>query len=340
MALVAAMALVGTAWAGTDSTNQPPAKIRLELELVDGSRIIGVPDIASVPVQTAYARMDIPLGQISAIEIGEDHETASFELRNGDKLKGGLALEPLMLETAFGRVSIGIEHIRELRVVMAGAPGSGGWTSPATGMEFVWIAPMNMWVGKYEVTNGEYRKKEPRHDSKSHDSHILNGDRQPVVYVNFDDAKAYAAWLTERDKALLGDMRYRLPSEQEFMTYAQCGDGRQYPWGNNWPPLSGQAGNYQGQEVAGSGKKITGYNDGHPVSCDVEKSWKNSWRLYGVGGNVWEVCASDSSGGSFGAWRGAALDCNDQGTLRCSYRLDYGGSIRYHFIGFRLVLSR
>lgn len=34
----------------------------------------------------------------------------------------------------------------------APAPGSP-WTSPSTGMEFVWIGEMDLWVGKYEVTN-------------------------------------------------------------------------------------------------------------------------------------------------------------------------------------------
>jgi formylglycine-generating enzyme required for sulfatase activity len=200
---------------------------------------------------------------------------------------------------------------RDAAASQRGAPVAGqNWTSPATGMKFVWIDALKMWVGKFEVTNGEYRKKEPRHDSKSYKNHSLNRDSQPVVYVNFDDAKAYAAWLTEREKAALGGARYRLPSEDEWMTYAQCGDGREYPWGNNWPPPSGRAGNYHGQEGAGTWDKISGYNDGFPVTAPVDKLWANPWGLHGVGGNVWEACARDSTGqafgGSFGAWRGAS----------------------------------
>ncbi len=90
------------------------------------------------------------------------------------------------------------------------------WTSPATGMEFVWIAQMEMRVGKYEVTNAEYRKKVPGHDSREFEGHTLNRDRQPVVRVNFDDAKTYAQWLVEQDSgALPPGYRYRLPSEYE-----------------------------------------------------------------------------------------------------------------------------
>ncbi len=70
------------------------------------------------------------------------------------------------------------------------------WTMPDIGMEFVWIKALDCWVGKYEVTNGEYRKFKPDHDSKDYKGKTLNGVRQPVVYVNFDDATEYASILT------------------------------------------------------------------------------------------------------------------------------------------------
>jgi hypothetical protein len=221
-----------------------------------------------------------------------------------------------------------------------GPPEGEDWTSPSTGMEFVWVDEMNCWVGKYEVTNAEYRKKKPGHDSKDYEGHSLNGPRQPVVYVNFDEAKECAEWLTQRDRDKLGGMRYRVPSEDEWMTFAQCGRGWEYPWGDNWPPKSGQAGNYYGREGAGLWSKISGYNDGHPVTCDVEDSWVNPWGLYGVGGNVWECCAEDKRGSSFGAWRGASWYYVSQDILRCSYRIDCDGSSRGNDRGFRLLLSR
>ena len=217
------------------------------------------------------------------------------------------------------------------RKAVGPTPGED-WTSPSTGMEFVWIRQMNMWVGKFEVTNGEYREKEPGHDSRSFRDHSLDGDRQPVVRVNFGDAKKYAEWLTQRDQEKLGKLQYRLPSEQEWQTFAQVGDGREYPWGNNWPPPSGKSGNYS--------DRISGYSSGYGVTAPVDELWKNPWGLYGVGGNVWEACASDSSGGSFGAWRGASWVSINQVSLRCSSRIGLGGSTRFSNYGFRLVLSR
>ena len=122
MAALVAMALVGTAWAGKDK-DEP--QLRLELYLVDGSHIIGVPSIESVTVQTSYAKMDVALKQILTIKIDDDHENASVDLRNGDKLKGVVRLEPIRLETVFGTVKIGIGHIRRLDVVLVGGKDSG-----------------------------------------------------------------------------------------------------------------------------------------------------------------------------------------------------------------------
>ena len=236
---------------------------------------------------------------------------------------------------------------RRLVTTLNGRPAAGKPLSLNLGsgvkMEFVWIKRLNCWVGKYEVTNEEYRRFKKDHDSKDYKGHSLNGNRQPVVLVNFDDGKAYAEWLTKQDRAsgrLPQGYRYRLPSESEWMTFAQCGDGRKYPWGDNWPPRSGQAGNYDDETTFRKYQVEGGYRDGHNVACDVEESWANKWGLYGVGGNVWEMCAKDSSGSAFGAWRGASWYFYDQDILRCSFRLDGLGSYRLNDYGFRLVLSR
>jgi hypothetical protein len=118
MAVVMATALVGTVRAGEDKKAEP--QLRLELDLADGSHIVGTPSFESLAVQTSYAKMDVPLKEILAIKIGEDHENASLDLKNGDKLKGVVSLGPIKLETLFGKVAIGVEHIREIRVALSG----------------------------------------------------------------------------------------------------------------------------------------------------------------------------------------------------------------------------
>ena len=118
--ILAALAFAGTVSAGPEGTNQPPEQIRLALDLVDGSRVIGVPKAESLPVQTSYAKMDIALKQVSTVKMGDDHETASIDLRNGDKLKGVVTLGPIELATVFGSVQVAVEHIRNMEVVLSG----------------------------------------------------------------------------------------------------------------------------------------------------------------------------------------------------------------------------
>ena len=105
-------------------------------------------------------------------------------------------------------------------------------------MEFVWIPALKGWAGKYEVTNGEYRRFKPSHDSKYYKGHSLNGDRQPVVEVSWNDAQEFVQWMGKNTE-LPDGFELTLPSKHEWMSVAQCGDGREYPWGNNRPPKYG-----------------------------------------------------------------------------------------------------
>ena len=115
--VLAATVLAGTAGAAENTTNPPP---RLEIGLVDGSRVIGVPGIESVPVQTSYAKMDIPLKQIRSIKIESDHENVALALTNGDRLKGVLSLKPIEMETLFGMVRIDLTLVADISVYPGG----------------------------------------------------------------------------------------------------------------------------------------------------------------------------------------------------------------------------
>ncbi|MBT4814681.1 MAG: SUMF1/EgtB/PvdO family nonheme iron enzyme [Lentisphaerae bacterium] len=216
-----------------------------------------------------------------------------------------------------------------------------GWTSPATGMEFVWTEALNCWVGKYEVTNSEYRVKEQAHASKAYRGHNLDDGRRPVAYVTWRAAQAYPRWLTDREHKtgkLPNELQYRLPTGKEWMTFAQCDDGRKYPWGRRWPPKRGRAGNYRDDKTPLGGIGIEDYQDGHVASCPVEVSWENPWGLYGVGGNVWE-CTTKAPLGPFDAWRGGSWSSGDQEWLQCSARFTDSAPSQLYNTGLRLVLS-
>lgn len=117
---IVVLAVASLAGPARAAANTIEPQVRLELDLVDGSHISGMPNIKSVPVQTSYAKPDLSLRQILTIRFDENHETVSVTMRNGDKLKGVATLGPIELETVSGKVSVGIEQIRWLRVALPG----------------------------------------------------------------------------------------------------------------------------------------------------------------------------------------------------------------------------
>jgi serine/threonine-protein kinase len=271
---------------------------------------------------------------------------ASIRKRCGDSLRRVQAARKNLadFERQWGDTEMGKTWGAVVREALTHPWPGEDWTVPDLGMEFVWIEPMKMWVGKYEVTNGEFGKMKPKHNTDDSAGkvfgHMINGDRQPVVRMTVDDALAYAAWLTERETAaghLSGAMRYRLPTRDEWTRFAQCGDTRTYPWGNQWPPPNEW--NYNGEEgVHPTHSKIAGHRDDFPATAPVEQSGRNDWGLYGVGGNVCESTLESGDGG-FDAWRGAAWEYAEKPTLRCDYR-DPRVALSWDLSsGFRLVLA-
>ena len=216
------------------------------------------------------------------------------------------------------------------------------WVTQTGQMEFVWVPPLGLWVGRFEVTNEEYAQMDPAHDSGEFRELSLRDPRQPVVRVNFDDTAAYAAWLTEQERAagkLRPGWRYRLPSRAEAIAYTRAGLAAVFPWGEAWPP---NRGNYGDESLAAAFRDlqfISGYQDGFAVTAPVEASGENAWGLFGAGGNVWETTSKIAGGAEFGGWHGGGWD--DHATARLGCEMTYGflGNARGAVNGFRLVLA-
>jgi len=80
---LAAGAIAALAAVAAGEEAQTNTSLRLAVELVDGSRLLGRPAVTSAPVRTAYARMDISLALVAAITMAGDHEKATVDLQNG-----------------------------------------------------------------------------------------------------------------------------------------------------------------------------------------------------------------------------------------------------------------
>ena len=91
----------------------------------------------------------------------------------------------------------------------------------------------------------------------------------PVVYVDLDDARAYARWAGKR-----------LPTEEEWQYAAQGPDAWRYPWGNEMLP-----GRCNGGESGGT-TSVKAFPDG-----------RSAFGIWDLCGNVWEWTESQRSDG-------------------------------------------
>ena len=142
-----------------------------------------------------------------------------------------------------------------------------------------------------EVTNEQFRRWRSMHDSGEHGGHSLNAAQQPVVMVAWDDAHAFAAWLSERDAF----RRYRLPTEAMWERACRAGSITRYVWGNDdavgWRHANGM--DEETTKVLGEPIFPWEGDDGHRVAAPVGRYPPNPWGVHDMHGNVWEWCADE-----------------------------------------------
>ena len=137
----------------------------------------------------------------------------------------------------------------------------------------------------YDEKTGSMAEKsgvtwEDDHAGKRADSNL------PVIHVSWNDAKAYADWLTrESGKA------YRLPSEAEFEYVLRAGSNGRYPWGDGNPTRV--VGNLTGDGDRSASRRnwvnaFPDYNDGYWGPAPVRSFEPNRFGLYDLAGNVSE----------------------------------------------------
>ncbi len=128
----------------------------------------------------------------------------------------------------------------------------------------------------------------------------------PVVHVSWDDAQAYARWLTQQSGA-----HYRLPSEAELEYANRAGSQSAFPWGEGAPPAA--LANIKGEgdrpvtaprlwrhtadeeryarQEGPTPDVFRGYADGFGAPAPVGRFPANAFGLQDTAGNVWEWAA-------------------------------------------------
>lgn len=133
------------------------------------------------------------------------------------------------------------------------------------------------WIGKFEVTQGEYLSV-----MNTNPSYFPGDLSRPVSSVSWFDSTNYCAKLTQRELAAgripLGS-RFRLPTEAEWECAARAGTTTRFSYGDDldYSDLANHA-----WFILNSG--FPGSLTVHPVGQKLP----NPWGLYDMEGNVWE----------------------------------------------------
>lgn len=186
-------------------------------------------------------------------------------------------------------------------------------------------------VAKYETTFVQFDRFVRATGRQSPDDADWGRGRRPVINVSWEDARAYAAWLSAET-----GRRYALPTEAEWEYAARAGTRTPYPWGQE----AGIAGN------------CSDCGDAPGRTVAVGSFEANAWGLFDMHGNVWEW-VEDCANGSYEdaprdgtAW--LAGDCsrrmlrggswfNPGVFARSAARLDGAAVVRGNIAGFRVT---
>jgi formylglycine-generating enzyme required for sulfatase activity len=191
----------------------------------------------------------------------------------------------------FNDVTANLSSRKFYRVLLQGPPTNMVFIPPNTftmgspptelhrdvneGPQTVVTLSRGFWIGKYEVTQGEYLSVTGTNPSQ------FPGDlNRPVSSVSWPDATNYCAKLTQRELAagrIPAGSQYRLPTEAEWECAARAGTTTRFSHGDD--PEYSNLPSHAWQSL----------DDGltvHPVGQKLP----NPWGLYDMAGNVFEWC--------------------------------------------------
>ena len=147
---------------------------------------------------------------------------------------------------------------------------------------------------------------------------LAQAESHPVLCVSWNDARAYAQWLTKKT-----GKRYRLPTEAEWEYSARAGSVTARYWGDD-PGQACRFANVADQsrfQTWGFGQKHE-CTDGHYFTAPAGGYAPNRYGLYDMLGNAWEW-TEDCSNASYA---GAPADGSAWLTGDCAQRVTRGGS--------------
>ena len=158
-------------------------------------------------------------------------------------------------------------------------------------------------MDKHPVTNAQFKQfmdksKYTPSDTANFLKHWVNGkvpagmENHPVIYVSYEDAKAYAKWAGKR-----------LPTEVEWQYAAQTSDGRAWPWSANTQnirreeePVTGTLTVYK---IKGIDPAYANLGNGKLDAVGKYPKGKNPYGLQDLVGSVWQLTNDEYRSGSY-----------------------------------------
>ena len=184
----------------------------------------------------------------------------------------------------------GMDFVRVPKGCFQMGSNSGGWEKP-------WheVCVDGFWLGKYEVTQGEWRKV-----MSGNPSRFKKGDRYPVEKISWNDVQGFVRKLNARGSGV-----FRLPTEAEWEYACRSGGKREeYCGGSDARPVAWY--------VSNSNMST------HPVGTKAA----NGLGLHDMSGNVWEWVSDWYDRNYYSGSPGR----NPQGPSSGSDRVKRGGS--------------
>ena len=267
---------------------------------------------------------------------------AGFARTRGDKLKAALSYKAetdLWQKAEAGMDKAAVEaylnrYPAGRYIAQASAKLHAIKEEEAKGPVMVKIPGKNYELGKYHVTKGEFAKfvSETGYDA-GNSCYVWDGskwdnrsgsnwrnpgfaqdDSHPATCVNWNDAQAYAAWLSKKT-----GKQYRLPIESEWEYACYGGSQTEYCGSNDINVVAW----YKDNSNATT----------HPVG----QKQANGYGLYDMSGNLWQWMENKyDDKNDWRALRGGSWS-NYPRNVRAAFRLNYAPSARFNNYGFRLA---
>jgi formylglycine-generating enzyme required for sulfatase activity len=216
------------------------------------------------------------------------------------------------------------------------------------------VLSRGFWVGKFEVTQGEWRRVVGQFPGKFTAG---EGDDFPVYTINFAEAEGFCRTLSEIAHAsgeLPKNWEFRLPTEAQWEYACRAGTTTATSFGDS---LSSKQANFQG-------KPYNGAEEGPSLkrAARVGSYPANPWGLHDVHGNVFEWCrdwyhsrlpggvdpdlrdakssATKSEHGTISRVRRGGCWADEGWPCRSAFRLRFEPERAHDHIGFRVVAVR